>query len=154
MINKGMGEFPPGGPSKFVVTSQHLASKFFMLAPAIARKFAHIGEVADFMRWLQNRFLHVSLTARREEVWTLVLDRLSGKRVRGFEFGVAWGYASKWWLDHVDGREFRWEGFDRFTGLPRGWREFSEGHFDAGGTPPHSGREGHVARGGRRNHSS
>jgi hypothetical protein len=29
-----------------------------------------------------------------------------------------------------------WHGFDRFTGLPRAWREYEQGTFDAGGKPP------------------
>lgn len=30
----------------------------------------------------------------------------------------------------------RWIGFDRFIGLPRGWRDLEPGAFDAGGRPP------------------
>lgn len=29
-----------------------------------------------------------------------------------------------------------WAGFDRFTGLPRGWRNLPAGTFDANGAPP------------------
>lgn len=36
----------------------------------------------------------------------------------------------------MDGRELVWHGFDRFTGLPRAWREHPQGAFDAGGKPP------------------
>ena len=52
------------------------------------------------------------------------------------EFGVAWGCATNWWLCRLRGRDVVWHGFDRFTGLPRAWREHQEGAFDAGGKPP------------------
>jgi hypothetical protein len=56
--------------------------------------------------------------------------------VRGIEFGVAWGYGTGWWLNRLSDPELRWDGFDRFTGLPRDWRDLDEGHFDAEGRPP------------------
>jgi hypothetical protein len=41
-----------------------------------------------------------------------------------------------WWLCRLDGRDVVWLGFDRFTGLPRAWREHGQGALDAGGKPP------------------
>jgi hypothetical protein len=39
----------------------------------------------------------------------------------------------------LPGVEVRWDGFDRFTGLPRAWRGLDEGAFDTGGRPPDIG---------------
>jgi hypothetical protein len=55
----------------------------------------------------------------------------------GLEFGVAFGFATRWWLGH-HGPELivSWDGFDRFTGLPRSWHGLPAGAFDAGGKTP------------------
>jgi len=37
------------------------------------------------------------------------------------EFGVAWGYATNWWLQRLPDRNLTWHGFDTFTGLPTTW---------------------------------
>ena len=74
---------------------------------------------------------------RREELWERLAQRLDPDRpIVALEFGVAWGYATAWWLRRLRGRDVVWHGFDRFTGLPRAWREYAQGAFDAGGKPP------------------
>lgn len=73
--------------------------------------------------------------ARRESLWRAMLNRVSHGGLRVFEFGVAWGYCTAWWLRHSPNPNMQWDGFDRFVGLPRDWRDFQSGHFDAGGHP-------------------
>ncbi|MEI7715375.1 MAG: class I SAM-dependent methyltransferase [Mycobacterium sp.] len=51
------------------------------------------------------------------------------------EFGVAHGYATNWWLNRL-GQNVVWHGFDRFTGLPRAWKDFEKGAFSNDGEPP------------------
>jgi hypothetical protein len=53
-----------------------------------------------------------------------------------FEFGVAFGEATRWWLERIDSPLLRYHGFDRFTGLPQQWRGMPTGAFDAGGRAP------------------
>lgn len=131
-----MSLLPNGGPSKFVTTTQHWAVRLFRLSPRLRYKMANIGDVADYVSWVTANFGAFEPSATREDLWELMRSRLGSGRVRGAEFGVAWGYGSGWWLDHVDDPAFRWDGFDRFTGLPRAWRKLDAGHFDADGTPP------------------
>jgi predicted O-methyltransferase YrrM len=67
------------------------------------------------------------------------MNRLNKNHERSWavlEFGVAWGYATEWWLSSIADPNLSWHGFDRFTGLPRGWRGLAKGAFDAGGAPP------------------
>lgn len=52
-----------------------------------------------------------------------------------YEFGVAWGFATHYWTSRIKHGVSKWHGFDRFTGLPRSWRELEKKFFDAGGIP-------------------
>lgn len=63
--------------------------------------------------------------------------RASGELWHGLEFGVAFGHASYWWLSNHDERVIStWDGYDRFSGLPRPWRELPSGAFNAEGKTP------------------
>jgi hypothetical protein len=128
----------PAGHSNFVVITQRMATPFFQAIPRLRDKIANIGEIAGYLAWIEDRFgVRCKPLARRESLWQSMRDQVVGSPVRGFEFGVAWGYASQWWLNSITSADFRWEGFDRFTGLPRAWRKLPAGAFDAGGkTPP------------------
>ena len=52
-----------------------------------------------------------------------------------YEFGVAWGFATHYWTSRIKHGVSKWHRFDRFTGLPRSWRELEKKFFDAGGIP-------------------
>jgi hypothetical protein len=123
-------------PGRFTLVTQHLAARVFSRSKRVRRKFANIGEIADYVDWLREHFGDVHLAMRREEVWEALASRVHAERVLGMEFGVAWGYGSGWWLERLPSRQLHWDGFDRFTGLPRAWRDLDSGHFDAGGNTP------------------
>jgi hypothetical protein len=110
----------------------------FARSASLSRRVRHAGEVADFIEWQQAQFGQTTIYLWRERLWT-ALSRLMdpGRPWHGIEFGVAWGYATGWWLARLpQGSGATWDGFDRFTGLPRPWREHEAGTFDAGGKPP------------------
>jgi hypothetical protein len=96
------------------------------------------GEIADFVDWQLRVFGYCpTFVGRREKLWERLAQRLDPNLpLIGLEFGVAHGYATNWWLSRLGGRDVVWHGFDRFTGLPRAWREHRQGAFDAGGKPP------------------
>ena len=96
------------------------------------------GQTADFIDWQQRVFGHPpTIFERREGLWERLAHRLDPNRpLIVLEFGVAWGYATNWWLRRLSGRDVVWHGFDRFTGLPRPWYTYERGAFDAGGKPP------------------
>lgn len=124
------------GPSAAVALRHNMALKVFRLSRRISRKVADVGEIADYFNWTVDRFGDPRPLKAREQLWDLMATRTDGKAARGFEFGVAWGYATGWWLERLQDSRVRWDGFDRFTGLPRTWRNHAEGAFDAGGQTP------------------
>lgn len=121
-----------------MVALQALAAKAYARSPGLRRRARHAGEIADFVDWQATQFGRTTVFSSRERLWSALSRRMDSRRVwHGIEFGVAWGYATAWWLErlpHTPGSS--WDGFDRFTGLPRAWRENEEGTFDAGGRAP------------------
>ena len=103
---------------------------------AIARKFRILGEHLDFRLFVTEKwggsapFFHT-----RESLWKEMVHQLN-KPTAFYEFGVAHGYLTNFFLNHFDERILSWNGFDRFIGLPTSWRESDEGAFSNGGAPP------------------
>ena len=105
--------------------------------PKIVRKLFLVAESVEFQLWVKDKFESCKFYWTRESLWDQLLIKLSNTdRWTGYEFGVAWGYASEYWLTHCEANLEVWHGFDRFTGLPRGWRGLEAQAFDAGGKPP------------------
>jgi len=107
-----------------------------LISEITTRKFRMLGEIADYKMWLGNEFGKVRIFNRRETVWLEMTKTLNDQKIMGVELGVAWGYLTWWWVTHFSAGLISWAGFDRFTGLPRGWRNLPKGAFDANGTPP------------------
>ena len=128
---------PPAAPSWFLLTGHHLAAKLFARSGLVRRKAVNVGEIAGYVAWLRDTFGSARPLKHRESLWERMAAELDGAdAVHGVEFGVAWGYASAWWLRRLPSPALRWDGFDRFTGLPRAWRGYESGQFDAGGSTP------------------
>ena len=53
-----------------------------------------------------------------------------------FEFGVAYGYSSNYFLEKIKPESYLHYGFDSFMGLSRGFREFPKGAFSTEGLHP------------------
>jgi hypothetical protein len=138
MPSRASSAFPDAGPSAVTVTLQAAAARLFRASSMLRTKTINAGQVADFIDWQQRVFgCRPTVLGRREDLWERLAQRLDPNRpVVALEFGVAWGYATNWWLNRLGGRDVVWHGFDRFTGLPRAWREHDQGAFDAGGNPP------------------
>lgn len=115
-----------------------IAARLFRASATLRAKTIDAGQVADFVEWQRRVFGHQPIAfGRREELWERLAQKLDPDRpLVALEFGVAWGYATDWWLCRLGGRDIVWHGFDRFTGLPRPWRKHAQGAFDAGGKPP------------------
>lgn len=111
-----------------------LTARVLMRSAPIRRKVANAGAVADYTYWCMSRYGTRTYVPRRENLWERVAALLPAN-VRGIEFGVAHGYSTAWWLDRLPGSA-TWEGFDRFTGLPRAWRDLDAGEFNNDGQPP------------------
>ena len=138
MPTKAPSAFPDAAPSAVTLKLQAVAARLFRASSTLRVKAMNAGLIADFIDWQEREFgARPTVYNRREELWEQIANKLDPNRpVVALEFGVAWGYATDWWLRRLAGRDVTWHGFDRFTGLPRAWREHDKGAFDAGGKPP------------------
>lgn len=72
----------------------------------------------------------------RTQLWDRMIAHLEPEgQVTVFEFGVAKGQVTQWWLAQCQ-QIVKWYGFDTFQGLPRAWRHFPAGAFGTYGQPP------------------
>ncbi|MEK7422240.1 MAG: hypothetical protein AAB131_00230 [Actinomycetota bacterium] len=103
-----------------------------------------MGDLAGFAQWKKRTFPNGAgaLFRQRERLWDAVVPSLAAAdELIVFEFGVAWGYATKWWTSKLAAPRIEWHGFDLFTGLPTNWsradREVAGvGAFSADGKTP------------------
>ena len=73
----------------------------------------------------------------RRGVWKKMIERLpDAGGLKGFEFGVGQGEATRWWLRNFQDPSLSWYAFDTFTGNPETWREHEKGTWNAYGLPP------------------
>lgn len=124
------------GPQDAMYIPQYISARLFGLSNRLRQKVKNAGDIADYVSWQMETFGKAHCLSSREKLWELMARRLPQGQIHGMEFGVAFGYGTGWWLKRLPGAGLRWDGFDRFTGLPRAWRVFGEGTFDAGGQPP------------------
>jgi hypothetical protein len=109
--------------------------------PRVAQSLDTLGSVASFRSWCKRNRLGIGYSTR-ERLWqTQIVPRLNAassndSTLHVFEFGVAFGEASRWWLEQLTSTAADYHGFDRFTGLPTDWRGLPAGAFDAGGNTP------------------
>jgi hypothetical protein len=108
----------------------------------LRRKIKELGDIADFVSFVQKQFKTKQKPVfSREHLWTSILKEIGNDPFRGIEFGVAWGYCTAWWLTNSQASDSsrnltKWDGFDRFTGLPNEWRGLPSGYFSNHGHPP------------------
>jgi hypothetical protein len=119
---------------------QAALSHALLTRPSFLRsKISAAAEVADFFDWQRGTFKHLHPYRTREALWKALGHEMSasGRGWHVIELGVASGYATRWWLRRfTDPPIESWHGFDRFTGLPRAWRDRPAGTFSEGGQPP------------------
>lgn len=124
---------------------QSVLARGLRLAPVLAEPFRQVGVLADYAAWKRARLSGggAPLFPYREKLWATMVEPLQRKgALVGLEFGVAWGYATNWWLSRLPDPGIEWHGFDTFTGLPTTWDRagltiYDKGSFSASGhTPP------------------
>jgi hypothetical protein len=105
----------------------------------LRRKLMAGGEISEYFDWQLAKFGTLKTVASQLLLWEKVSARMraSGEQWHVIELGVAFGDATRWWLSHHDETVIStWDGFDRFTGLPRSWRGLPAGTFNANGKTP------------------
>jgi hypothetical protein len=108
-------------------------------SPVIRRQLSALTDIASYLDWQSSHFGDAHTLSSKAALWRVMSGRMQarGEPWHVLEFGVAFGHATKWWLAHHDESVIAtWDGFDRFTGLPRAWRGDAAGTFDAHGKPP------------------
>ena len=134
-----MSNFKDPNGSIFALLN-HSIGKVFFKSRFFRQKIINFGEIANFESWLNDEFDSSARYVKRENLWDLVIKNIHNQTtirdLHCIEFGVAWGYLTKWWLSRKTISIAKWDGFDLFTGLPTKWRFHEEGTFDAGGKPP------------------
>ena len=152
--NVGSSRFPTTNPSRYRFLDyptelfRRLLLTIFMRLPQFpAVAIEHIGELASYGSWLGSTVPSSRSAPRftfREDLWLDIIRQVN----RGtfpfsvFEFGVAWGYATDFWLGHLEHTRLNgWHGFDTFEGLPETWTRgtliwHDAGTFSNNGEPP------------------
>ncbi len=103
--------------------------------PRLQTKLKYASDVADYGAFLRSRFPHVEIVGTREKLFNKVINDFGSSPWFGVEFGVAWGYTTKWFSSRSKSLS-GWYGFDLFTGLPESWREHGVGAFSNDGSTP------------------
>lgn len=128
--------FRNASPTGRHLARRHAAARVFQRVPRIARKIAHLGELADFVDFQERTLGGGPLHQTREQLWSSIVARVDEPGLTVVELGVAWGYATDWWLSRLHKSDVIWHGFDTFTGLPDAFRDLPPGHFSSQGAPP------------------
>lgn len=101
------------------------------------RRILLLTERAEWINWVEEQFPASQFYYSRESLWdqmkTLMQKRDSW---RVYEFGVAFGYTTEYWLLGRNSEIVSWHAFDWFLGLPRPWRHLPVNAFEANGRPP------------------
>jgi hypothetical protein len=123
---------------------QSVLARTLAIAPPLSEPLCQVGDLAGYARWKRARLMSHGrpLFSHRERLWKAIRPTLMGKTdLIVLEFGVAWGYATSWWLQALPSPGLEWHGFDTFTGLPTNWSRADRdvkgaGAFSASGNPP------------------
>jgi len=141
-------KFKNAAPPHPIVFVLGIFSKFFLYSDFLSHKFRTLGEIADYIIWLKKNFSKTKIFIKRESLWRENLKVISEYRNNRsslinnetslliIELGVAWGYAANWHVKKLNQYNYKYMGFDLFTGLPRAWRDQKLGAFNADGRIP------------------
>lgn len=119
--------------------NHQLAGAFLSRSSRLRSKVANLANISDYFDWQHSNFRSIPYMRSKKLLWREVSKEMQAEHGpwHGFEFGVAAGEATRWWLEsHEPDVIATWDGYDRFTGLPKEWRHLAEGTFDIGGEPP------------------
>ena len=106
---------------------------------SLRRRIRLLAEREEWTNWINETFSlgEGKFFWTRESLWKeMDVQMKSCSNWVTFEFGVAWGYTTNYWCSKLGTNITTWHGFDRFTGLPRSWRDLNSGAFDAKGQVP------------------
>ena len=120
------------GPSIFKVLSK---------TTVLLRILEQAGDVSRFLLWQYSEFRELKIYVTKKSHFKRVIEeaKSSNKLFEVFEFGVAHGYTTSYFLNSdkkAPGYISTYRGFDTFLGLPSGYRGFKAGSFSNNGKFP------------------
>lgn len=129
-----------GNSGALIQSVCYLIGRILGSVPRMARSIDTLGSIVSHAGQSKGRG-YGKYYRTREKLWeSLIVPDIRSQSadalIQIFEFGVAFGDASRWWLSRCPNPNLEFYGFDLFTGLPRAWRTMPEGAFNAGGRPP------------------
>jgi hypothetical protein len=119
--------------------------------PKISKKLIVVMEILKYQTWVIETFPDSTYHIKREELWEKIVESCQDEEIQIIELGVAWGYATNWFLSKGfpitaptmsskselgKNQIIKMDSFDLFTGLPNPWRNHKKGFFSNGGVPP------------------
>jgi hypothetical protein len=129
-----------GNPDSLIEKTVGALAPFVGFLWVISRRVGTLISAAEYRKWAKERgnkrFFRTRSALWMGTILPILEQDPSDSPLLIAEFGVAYGDATSWWLKRVTNSNLSYHGFDRFTGLPRDWRGYREGTFDAGGEPP------------------
>jgi hypothetical protein len=135
--------FKSAGPTVFQNFVFILVVTFARLSKKLSKKFITVAEILEFHLWVRGNFPKAKFFLRREQAWWQISVFTKENDIRIIELGVAWGYATNWFLTNAFPRtalenqpQIKMDSFDLFTGMPRKWRNHDEGAFSNSGELP------------------
>jgi len=96
-------------------------------------------EHLNYLFWVRSTFVESRYHYSRQGLWRSVVRTIQASKAEkwtAYELGVAFGYATWWFMNEDVPQIIRWRGFDLFTGLPTKWRNLHAGAFSNGGQVP------------------
>jgi hypothetical protein len=94
----------------------------------------YFTEIVSFVLWQKKSFGAVNFISSKEELFSLMQSSISSNasKFEVYEFGVAHGYMTYWFLNSPKSRNsqiVQYAGFDTFEGLDREYRNYPVGSF-------------------------
>lgn len=96
-------------------------SKILFKKTSFAIFLSDLGDASSFNLELR-RYFKIKTYSGRKKLWKYLISLNSKQeQFKVIEFGVAHGDSTRWWLKNVKNPNFRYIGFDTFSGLPNNW---------------------------------
>ena len=128
-----------GSTSTFIQFILYFFQSIFILGNH-TYKILSVLEVLEFKIFKKKRFGKISTFYSRNKLYLSILDELSyltsnKSKVNIYEFGVAFGELTMLITENAK-FEYKYNGFDTFSGLPNSWRGLPKGAISAGNALP------------------
>ena len=127
-----------GTTSNTVMTLVFLTTSIYRILGRNVYPLKSILEIVEYRYWLAQTLKINSVFMNKKRMLDFLiceLNRSNTQNVNVVEFGVAFGETLKYLINRIE-KNFKYHGFDTFTGLPKSWRGLPAGAISANGHLP------------------